>query len=668
MNSMEQLDHDLDLSFYTYEKTIQDRSKKDVALPTLPTVQAAPSTATMATPSTTTIQKKTIINVDSTSRTQTSVNVLEDNTYRLTNNPVRTTKGSSTVKLFSSERLKLQEGDRIVVDNVMGQQYRVMKVVEFIPNSQYIRINLSHQYMTNFDYNTPQYVLIDLVDDVSAMTNYGNVPWSIVEGKHRIYLTSFEGERSSFDYFYIYLKTVFVPTDETTSQNNIYQGTVDLNIEFVNGIPTKAINANYPLVNRLNGNHIVQSITNDSSVTIVEIDCAIPATRDGVGGGDDVRITRISKTIPAHPSPSQYSVDLARTFHNVTKIEIVGSEIPNCTKLLYSSPDEKENNHFYWQVLKDGPFVYQASFQQGYYTPESLVEEFHKKVSSVERTSTTSSGTMNDIVINIDVLTNTVELKAFETITLAQPFTFQQSFQSNESTAITIKHPNHNLDVGDTIEIQKCNEVNGVPKDVLERHHIVTEITNVDSYVIALPQYEAVLPATTSNTFLVEIRYPIEFRVLCKSTSLMSILGFNAVGDDRAITVFSKEITNLTPYIYEDVLDVANEEYGPLVSNQIPTPIFVTQDYILMECNNIANLYNNAFTNAYFTKFRLTEPPGHVVVDGHIEHYVDFETPIPSLNSLYITFYHPDGTMYSFNNRNHSIVFVITEQVTRPDL
>lgn len=664
MDAHDHLDHDidLDLSQYTYENTIQHQPTNKVSVhhPSQP----QPPQTLQSPHINDTIQKSTIVNIDSTNRRQTSTNILGSDTYRLPNNPIHTYVDSPIVELSIAGTTTIQSGDSIVVKNVCGQQVNLMSSIEFIPSSSFVKILLSHHYQQHFDQHTTQYVTLSQTGDNH---NYGNVPWTIVNGKHKIYLTSTAIEQPTFDYFYIKLPILFVPNTITNSENNIYQGTCTIDINNINGIPVKAINADYPLDNSVVGNHVVQDVRmstqHNLTTTIIKIDCTIPAIRDGIGGGDNIRITMVSKTLPAHPLPNQYSIPLSKTFHNIVKLEIIASEFPICTKLLYDTPEDKRNNNFYWQILKDGDVTYHASMQAGQYTPALFAKAFMTAVLSTPRTtSTITNPHMNDIEIDIDLPTNHMSMRAYDDITLSQPFAY------NETTnTLVVSHDNHMLDIGDRISITNADEFQNIPADILNGSHVITNVVNTDKYHIVLPMHDKTTntnanTTTTSNGGVVRVRFPVSFRILCKQDSIMGTLGFNNIGNTKAVTVFAKHITNLTPYNQEDQLDLYEDTMRTeIISNRIPRPMFVMEKYILMRCNDIHNINQAGSNDHYFSKINLLKRPENCVFNGHLKQYLEFVQPIQHLSSLDISFHYPDGSLYDFDKKNHSITFLITE-------
>ena len=527
-----------------------------------------------------------------------------------------------------------------------------MSCIQFLPSSQFVRILLNHHYTPQFDQYTPQYVTLSSAG-TGLMAPYGNIPWTLVNGKHRIYLTSNSVEQPTFTYFYIKLFMAFIPTAQTTADQQLYTGAVTITLNNINSIPLKCINADYPLTNRLRGNHVVTYVeaSKATNTTTVHIDCGIKATIDGIDGGEGIRITKVLKTIPANPLPNQYSIVLNKTFNNVVRLEIIASEFPNCTKLLYDTPQSRKNNQFYWQILKHGNTTYQSSMMSGHYTPGSFMKAFNAVIGNIS------------IVLSIDLPTNGVSMRAYETTEFVSPFKFISSTSTSISVdTIVVTHANHMLAVGDTIEISDAVDSYNISKTIINGPHVISKVVNAHEYELTLPSYEKIANNSKNNGGTgVKIRFPVEFRVLCKSDSIMGPLGFNNVGHEDAVTVFSKLITNQTPYSIEDGLDVSNDMCDEIVSNQVFRPIFVLEQYILMYCNDISNVNHVGSTNRYFSKIHLLEQPGDVVFNGHLRHYMDFDKPVQRLSSLDLSFHYPDGSLYDFDRKNHSITFIITE-------
>ena len=599
-----------------------------------------------------TIKKRTIVNIDSSDRIQTSTNILDDATYFLPNNPIHTYSDSSTIEFTILGETAIQQGDSIVVQDVKGPQYNLMSCLQFIQDSRFVRILLNHHYTPQFDQYTTQYVTLSNAGTV-RMSTYGNIPWTLINGKHKIYLTFNDVEQPTFEYFYIKLSIAFIPDAQTTPGQQVYTGAVTITINDINSIPLKCINANYPLINRIKGNHVVTYVGSNktTNMTTIHIDCGINATIDGSHGGTGIRITKVLKTIPSNPLPNQYTISLSKTFNNVVKMEIIATEFPNCTKLLYDTPQSRKNNQFYWQILKHGNITYQSSMMAGHYTPASFMKAFSAVTGNI------------DIDLLIDIPTNLVLMRAYETIGFVSPF----KFISSKSTTITVDtivvtHANHMLVVGDTIEISEAIDSYNISKSIINGTHTISKVVDANEYEVSLPLYESIANDAKNNGGTgVKIRFPVAFRVLCKGDSIMGTLGFNNIGHEDAVTVFSKRITNQTPYKSEDDLDVSNDMCDEIISNKVFRPIFVMEQYILMYCNDIININHVGSTNRYFSKIHLLEQPGDVVFDGHLKYYLDFEKPVQRVSSLDLSFHYPDGSLYDFDRKNHSITFVITE-------
>ena len=67
-----------------------------------------------------------------------------------------------------------------------------------------------------------------------------------------------------------------------------------------------------------------------------------------------------------------------------------------------------------------------------------------------------------------------------------------------------------------------------------------------------------------------------------------------------------------------------------------------------------------------FAIIKWSENPGNVVFDSFVHTNKVFDSPLPSLSSLHIDIYHPDGRLVEFNGLDHSFVLEITELLFQP--
>lgn len=616
--------------------------------------------------------KNTIINVDSRNRNIIPTNVTDNTTIRLTENPIISQKDSNELRItvFSNHQLKI--GDRIVIQNVKGRNARIQNSMIFIRNSKFVKIMYPHLFEEDYDTYVEQYVDIkNLVGNKINQTYVENIPVNAINKLHKIHLTMTDLELPSKQYFYIELPIKFM-TEQSSGvmSGNEYHFTnsFDLIPKYLHGIPLKRINTNYPLDNNHSqGNHLITNVGEDYIIIRVDVKAVV----NDIGGGKNVMVTKVLDHIEAYDSPSIYTIALSRTFYNVSSLRIVSSEFPNTNKLIRSKPLGKKNNMFYWQNLKDGDTIYSVEITPGNYSITGLVDEFVKQIAKTTRQNNalnqlfvdenTAYGNNNIIDITIDTLQNLIEFSAFEEIILKQPFTFIED-ETGTVTTVRVRHLAHNLSLSDEIIVQNAKSSNNVPSSILNDTHVITKIIDTNSYEIELKQYNPALTNIKNNGGnAVSVYVPLVFRILCNyEDSITKILGFNDVGKTFAITKFNTKITNQEPYD----IDLYTEEEKTIKEVQMNLD---GENYFLMKCNDFKGLDHVGSDDNYFSKIQIPVSAGEVMYDAHLDKPMIFETPLSQLSELNLSFHFNDGTLFDFNNQDHSFSLMISESVVTHD-
>lgn len=222
-----------------------------------------------------------------------------------------------------------------------------------------------------------------------------------------------------------------------------------------------------------------------------------------------------------------------------------------------------------------------------------------------------------------------------------------------------INHRNHNLIVGDRIQISGSVSVNRTPNDVINTEHIIFRVIDNNSYAVRLSPYTPLSEVVIQyNT--VSLVYPVQLQLLFNFKNTMgNYLGFRQVGEETSITEFAHIITNQSPYEIPNDYTALGDEYIPPIKKLS----FTGPDYCYIQCPQLGiNTYQNTRpVQNVITKIRWWDIPGTVVFDSFEPAISLYDDPIRNISFLQINIVNRDGTLVEFNGLNHSFTIEITE-------
>ena len=617
--------------------------------------------------------RKTILNIDSKNRNLIPKNVLS-NTFYLTENPLFFISGSSEIIIFCNNH-NLQEEDRIVINYVNGQTFYLNNALIFNNNDPYITIyHPNHNLLDLINSQMYSDIYINISGIIGNQTNgtfYNNIPINLLNNKWKIYTKKPNG---SYNNNYYYILSDLLP-DFTESYNNM----ITIYFENIHGIPINGINANYPItISNLQGYQIVSNIydenffsinvkfyANNSSYQNIKNDIYNKNYDNFISyglGGNKINIAKIIDFIEGYPNSNNFVINLNKNFYNVYKIKFLSSEIPNTEKTIRNYPTNKQNNLFYWQILNDGNYIYSIEITPGNYTISSLISEMTKQIQSVSRINSNLTTNIksvdnyysifsnNSTEITIDSKTNIFSISMYNQISVDNAVLTIGSGTNNKYTQLQIIHPNHGLNVGDTILLSNILSFNKIPSSILNNTFTISSIIDSSNYIVNLGNYSnnGSLTQTVSGTDNI-IRSPIYFRLLFdKLGTIGNILGFKNIGDQNSYTKYSyiiKNIGNLYTNIYDININLNGDNYiilsNPLFKNAITT----------------GSIQNS------FVKLFLSAPPGCVIYNSFIQITEELSIVESSLNQLEFYFYDRYGELYDFNGMDNSFTIEIYELI-----
>jgi hypothetical protein len=146
------------------------------------------------------------------------------------------------------------------------------------------------------------------------------------------------------------------------------------------------------------------------------------------------------------------------------------------------------------------------------------------------------------------------------------------------------------------------------------------------------------------------------------------LLGFRHVGKSNAITSFEYTIANNIAYeddFFQDSVgkDISFNKITRKVQNNVL--LLSGDNYIIMSCNifkDNESLSSNNIPNV-FTKILLSDSPGTVLYNQHVQLAEFLNSPIINLNSMEFKFFSPSGELFDFNGIEHSFTLEFYEDI-----
>lgn len=645
--------------------------------------------------------KTSLINVDSVNRNRIPKNITEANRQYLSENPITLKKGSNQLKIFYPNH-GLKTGDTITINNVESSSNTLSNSIYFIDGLSYMLIKFKNH---GIDLNYKNYVnQLNIESEILTKINstfekstrfYGNIPINMTIGLLKIFtfydlfnsqlindvqikliIDNFNNIGTNDDIFknFLFVKIEFPfnitdldSNDNVTKQNiignSIYSIPYVYKISFMNleGIPLYYINADYPIIyQRQQGNQEIDSVEND----YIYINCKSMAYSNGKFGGKKITISKILKTIAGYPNASEFTIELKKTFTNVSRIEIVSSEIP----FIEYTVTAGVNNKLYWQNFDDGDTVYTISVPSGTYNASNLISKLSTEINLIERINSTEEEIIyNKFEINGNIFTSELTFKATSINRLPNSITNDTVEIDNKIYhRLTIKHPNNFVEVKDEIEIINSNAIGIIPKKQINGFHTIYEVDKLrQTYSVILPPFNEnpSPPDPAGNGGLgITVETPTKFRFLFnKKDSIGGLLGFKRIGEENSITPYVSSLSSFDNYAYQLNLDsVGNfNDYNTLFQ------IDGTTTYWLLYVNDYENVIMDGVENC-FSKILITAVQGEMCFNSFVNNPMVFEAPISSLSELTIRITDKFGNNVNFLNYNFSFTLRVYENISKP--
>jgi hypothetical protein len=627
-----------------------------------------------------TILKTKLLNIDSAYRNKIPKNIYSSTNIKLVNNPIQTTKNSDIICInYPTHKFKLS--DRIIIQNVQGKNKTLSNSLYFFNNFEYLFINFSsHNISTDFlNYNTSYKILIEIINDIGSIALYGNIPINAITGIFNVTLPSLVNNEKLIpldilkilnvdnvynldkDWLLIKLPFNFIINGST------YFIPIDVfKISFlsIGGIPLEYINADFPITfEKLQGYHEIINL--DSSNIYIKIPNI--ALNNDFGGGENIQIMLIHKTIEGFPNANDYKITLKQNFTNVIRIELISTEFPYIDYLITSRGINK-NNKLYWKNYDDGNFIYEVELPEGNYDSTNLISIILNSINNVQNINSTLENPIYNIFeINLDSFTQEITFSSFKENKLPNSLNCSLiSINNIKYVKLTIYHKGNFVEKEDTIIISNAIKIGTIiDSNFLNKGHKVYEINITDqTYSVLIGPLNQITNLTDFSldgnggpTIIIKTKSKFCF-LFDRQDTVGKILGFKNVGEKNAITAFKTTISNFDTYIQSTKLNFV----GDIDDKSDILNLAGKYYYILMYLNDFECILNSFNQPAAFAKILMSGVPGDIMFNTFIIYPLEFDFPIPSLDELSVKFTYPDGTLVDFRNINHSFTLRIIEK------
>jgi hypothetical protein len=486
---------------------------------------------------------------------------------------------------------------------------------------------------------------------------------------------------------YINTNCLFVPlpTNYINITADYYQikQVFKISYQHIAGIKLGYLNSNYPISNiNYQANQAVYNVIDNDNFMI---NLNYTAYGNYSGGGKNVQIMKIIDSIPGYPSANNYVINLKKSFNNVTKIELVGSEIPYVDIIIRKDVNDK----LYWKHIQDGNAIYMLQIDEGFYSTTTLLNKIQTEINKVPRkitnsttssttSSTTGIGTIyNNFDVNLETNINKITFTPYINTNVPNSFNVRLGPIGNELYYfLTINMHQSFVQVGDVITISKATDVTLVTDNNIIiiggsylnkdfKIYATNPENNTFDVIIGIQSSVTTSIGTTilngGKDIIIRTKTKVSFLFDRKDT-MGDILGFMNVGMKGSIIDFDYEQTNKKQYIAS-----TNTDFVGNIINYSNGFINLSgkYTYILMYMNDIEYVHSTSSLASAFAKIQLNGNPGDLLFNTYVENPENIYSksfPISNLTQLTISFTYPDGTPIEFRNVNHSFTLRIVEE------
>ena len=654
------------------------------------------------------ISKSTLLNIDSMFRDLYPKNITTSDGKTLPQDPFTLYQGSNLVTINYPSH-NLSTGNNIVIQNVHGYSKTLSNYFFLINNFNYVMIlfnnNMINSNYTDYTKYNKLYANIDLVGTQTESNIINNIAFNTIPGykntlifsdipvqKYQIIISSitqllndilginFPSTDDMINYIELNCLFIKLPNDYINPSVKYYTINQVFKITYnhIGGIPLGYFNANFPIsTTNYQSNYQITNVIDSNNF---QITMNYVSYGNMNGGGKQVQIMKIINSITGYPDANYYVVNLKKSFNNVTKIDLVSTEISYVDIVIKKNINDK----LYWKHIEDGDYLYSVQLEEGFYSTLSLDAKLETAMNLVPRiTSTIEQPVYNNFKVTLETNLQKVTFMPYNIVKIPNKLTVKlETINSNTYYILNINIPQNFIQVNDIITISGSTNVTFTNSNsqiysidstyinnTFKVYNVNIESQSFSVIIDNINNINTTLVTTVSNgghNVTIKTQTSVSF-YFNKSDTFGDILGFLHVGEPYSIIDYNTVITNKSSYINNSNLNsVGNTiNYSSGFIN-----LSGTYNYIIMKLNDIEYIYFNNNMNAAFAKIQLNGNPGDVIFNTYVsnpDNIYSKNFPIASLTAITVQFLYPDGSNVNFRNINHSFTLKITEEHNEND-
>ncbi len=244
-----------------------------------------------------------------------------------------------------------------------------------------------------------------------------------------------------------------------------------------------------------------------------------------------------------YPKPSDFLINLDKSFYNVKSVKLNVIEFPNTNAVVNST-----NRNLYWINQEDVDLdiidtvtltypVYTVQLRIGSYTSSKLETEIQNAMKKVRRRNKT--GEFHYFTVTLDVET---DVTTFTSLILSQlP---SNPLASTLGTGIvSVDAPLHGMSTGDTVYILSSRSVGGLATDLLNTAHVLTVI-NDNKFQIEVTEKAAVTEQGGGTNVKIGKTAPFQLLFGDYSNTVSKNIGYLNENSSEQIVTSIKSVVN----------------------------------------------------------------------------------------------------------------------------
>jgi len=647
------------------------------------------------------IQKSTLLNIDSMFRNLYPKNIYYTNGITLPTDPFKFTKGSSIININYMNH-NLSVGDNIVIQNVTGISKSLINSIYLINNFNYYVIIFGNN-MIDIDYKnntTGLYINVEAANQTDTNI-FNNICFNDIVGHKQIFVGSVDIPQRFLTAIYPTIQSIVgsniitntstytsyinsnclfvpLPTNYINTVSDYYQikQIFKITYQHIAGIKLGYLNSNYPISNiNYQANQSVYNIVDSDNF---QINLNYNAYGNYIGGGMNVQIMKIIDSIPGYPSANNYVINLKKSFNNVTKVELVGSEIPYVDIIIRKNVNDK----LYWKHIQDGNTVYMLQIDEGFYSTTTLLNKIQTEINKVPRKVNSNNTIYNQFDVKLETNINKITFTPYIHTSIPDSFNVKVGPINNTLYYfLNISMHQNFVNVGDVITITGATDVTLLSNNsiiIIGSSYLNKDFTiyatnpenNTFDVIIGMQSHVTTSIGTAilngGKDIIIRTKTKVSF-LFDRNDTIGDILGFMNVGMKGSIIDFDYEQTNQKQYVAS-----TNTDYVGNIINYTNGFINLSgkYNYILMYLNDIEYVHSTSSLASAFAKIQLNGNPGDLLFNTYVvnpDNIYSKSFPISNLTQLTISFTYPDGSPIEFRNVNHSFTLRIVEEHNETD-